>query len=51
VKEFPWDSGHVVVPYVGSEGEMCDSPGAALCVGLEGSQALDSALKFETKNG
>jgi hypothetical protein len=36
VKEFPWGSGHVVVPYVGSEGEMCDSPEAALCVGLKG---------------
>lgn len=51
MKEFPWGCGHVVVPYVGSEGEMCESPEAALCVGLEGPQALDSALKFEAKNG
>lgn len=40
-----------MVPYVGPEGEMCDSLEAALCVGLEGSQALDSAVKFEAKNG
>jgi hypothetical protein len=44
-------SGHVGVPYVRSEGEMSDSPEAALCVCLEGSWASDSALKFEAKNG
>jgi hypothetical protein len=36
VKEFPWDSGHVVEQYVGWEGEICDSPEAILCEGLEG---------------